>query len=422
MIKQKMFILIFLLIFLSCNNEVKYLLPAEWEAHKAMIVSFDNEPDADSVVIEMVKHLSKEMNVYCIVLTDSISKLLENEFLNNTIDLDRIQFITLNKDIYPFSCRDPLFFVKERSGKLNIMNFRWMDYGLRNEPWFKPEWATKFQKQFDFYKNKFQSSFGYEIVSSNMVLEGGAIEVNSNGIVLQVEAVNMHRNPDLTKHQQEEELKKFLGIEKVIWLKEGVAEDPLGPEKLITINYFGIGTKGHVDEFCRFVNDSTIFIAFPDSIEAQSDPVKKITRDRMELNYKILKNATDLRNEPFKIVKIPVPNVEYKKFVLDTIQNSSPFKSKSKYILADYPGMFNYGDTVNFVPATGYLNYLVTNNLILLPSYWKPGMPDVVKDEDSKVKTLFEHYFPNRKIIQINPLGLNYNGGGIHCWSQQIPQ
>ena len=187
----------------------------------------------------MVKHLSKEMKVYCIVLTDSISKLLENEFLNNAIDLDRIQFITLNKDIYPFSCRDPLFFVKERSGKLNIMNFRWMDYGLRNEPLFKPEWATKFQKQFDLYKNKFQSSFGYEIVSSNMVLEGGAIEVNSNGIVLQVEAVNMHRNPDLTKHQQEAELKKFLGIEKVIWLKEGVAEDPLGPEKLITINYFG---------------------------------------------------------------------------------------------------------------------------------------------------------------------------------------
>ena len=387
-----------------------------------MIVSFDNEHDADSVVIEMVKYLSKEMKVYCIVITDSVSKLLENDFKKNGIDLTKIQFITLYKDILTFSCRDPLFFVKDKFGKLNIMNFRWTDYGLRSEPWFKPEWTARFEKEFDFYKNKFQKTFGYKTVSSNMVLEGGAIEVNSNGILLQVESVNMHRNPDLKKLKQEAELKKYLGIKKIIWLKEGAADDPQGPDKLITMNYFGIGTNGHVDEFCRFVNDSTIFLSFPDSIEAQSDPVKKITLERMKINYDILKNATDLRDKPFNIIKVPVPDVEYKKFVLDTIQNSSKFISKSKYILNDYADLFYYGDTLNFVPATGYLNYLVTNNLILLPSYWKSGMPNTVKEKDRKVKALFEHYFPKRKIVQINPLGLNFNGGGMHCWSQQIPQ
>ena len=90
MIKLKLFILISLLYLQSCDKEVRYTFPAEWEPHHSMIVSFDNEPDADSVVVEMVKHLSKEMKVYCIVLTDSISKILENDFIKSDIDLNKI--------------------------------------------------------------------------------------------------------------------------------------------------------------------------------------------------------------------------------------------------------------------------------------------------------------------------------------------
>lgn len=416
------FIILFVFTACSIENDTQYFLPAEWKSHQAMIVSFDNEPEADSVVIEMTKYLSDEMKVYCIVLTDSIGKILEKEFLKRGIDLSKIQFINITEEIYPFSCRDPLFFVKDRKGALNIMNFKWLDYGLRYEPWANPELISKLQRAFDLYKKQFRAAFGYSIISPKMAIEGGAIEVNDNGTVVQVESVNMHRNPNLTKSQQEDYLKKYLGIKKVIWLKEGAAEDPLGPNKLITMNYFGIGTKGHVDEFCRFVNDSTIFLAFPDSIEAIQDPVKKITRERMEVNYQILKNAADINNKPFKIIKVPVPDAGYVKFAIDTIQNTPTFKSKSKYILADYPDKFHYGDTVNFVPATSYLNFLITNNLVLLPGYWQPGMQQYVKKEDEKVKALFEQYFPDRKVVQINPLGLNYNGGGMHCWSQQVPE
>ena len=415
-------VLIYPLYLQSADNEVRYSFPAEWESHQSMIVSFDNKPDADSVVVEMVKHLSKEMKVYCIALSDSISNILEKDFIKRNIDLNKIEFLTLHKDMMPYTCRDPLFFVKDQSGSLNIMNFSWVDYGIRYEPWFTSEMASMMQMQYEYYQNIFFNTFDYNVVSSKMVLEGGAIEVNSNGVLIQVESVNMHRNPDLTKTMQEEELKRCLGAKKVIWLKEGVAEDPLGPNKHITENYFGMGTKGHVDEFCRFVNDSTIFLAFPDSIEAQFDPIKKITRDRMEVNYNILSNATDLNNKPFEIIKVPVPDIEYTKFVIDTLQNTQEYITRSKFILADYPTMFSYGDTVNYVPASGYLNYLVTNNLVLIPSYWKPGMPLSVKEEDDDVKSLFERYFPGRNIIQINPLGLNNYGGGIHCWSQQIPE
>jgi agmatine deiminase len=287
---SNIFIILFVFIAYSNENDMQYFLTAEWEPHQAMIVNFENEPEADSVVVEMTKYLSDEMKVYCIVLTDSIGKILENEFLKRGVDLSKIQFINMIEEIYPFSCRDPLFFVKDQKGALNIMNFKWLDYGLRYEPWANPELISKWQKEFDLYKKQFQATFGYSIISPKMAIEGGAIEVNGNGTVIQVESVNMHRNPNLTKLQQEDYLKKYIGIKKVIWLKEGAAEDPLG-HKHITMNYFGFGTKGHVDEFCRFVNDSTIFLAFPDSIEAIQDPVKKITRERMEVNYQILKNS-----------------------------------------------------------------------------------------------------------------------------------
>ena len=98
-----------------------------------------------------------------------------------------------------------------------------------------------------------------------MVNEGGAIETNGKGTILQVESVNMHRNPTMSKELQEAELKKVLNVKKIIWLKEGAAEDPSGWGTLITENYFGIGVKGHLDVFCRFVNENTILISFPDS-------------------------------------------------------------------------------------------------------------------------------------------------------------
>ncbi|MBK7447195.1 MAG: agmatine deiminase family protein [Ignavibacteria bacterium] len=66
-----------------------------------------------------------------------------------------------------------------------------------------------------------------------MVNEGGAIETNGKGTILQVESVNMQRNPGMTKEEQETELKKILNVNKIIWLKEGAAEDPFGWGTLI---------------------------------------------------------------------------------------------------------------------------------------------------------------------------------------------
>jgi agmatine deiminase len=254
-----------------------------------------------------------------------------------------------------------------------------------------------------------------------MVNEGGGIETNGKGTLLQVESMNMHRNPGMTKEAQEAELKRVLNIKKVIWLKEGAAEDPSGWGTLITGNYFGIGVKGHLDEFCRFVNSNTILISYPDSAEAELDPVKKITLERMKVNYEILKNATDQDGKPFTIVKMPVPDIDYMTFALDTVSKNDEIRFLSQQILYEQKN-FSIGDTVHFVPSSSYLNFLITNKTVFEAKYWEEGKSETSKAKDEKAKQILKQYFPDKNIYQINTAETNHNGGGLHCWSMQVPK
>lgn len=44
-----------------------------------------------------------------------------------------------------------------------------------------------------------------------------------------------------------------------------------------------------------------------------------------------------------------------------------------------------------------------------------------LRDAGPNVYEIFRKLFPDRKVVQINALPLNWNGGGIHCTTQQIP-
>ena len=68
-----------------------------------------------------------------------------------------------------------------------------------------------------------------------------------------------------------------------------------------------------------------------------------------------------------------------------------------------------------------YLNFLITNNTVLISRYWKEGISLNEKQKDEMVFKTFQQLFPDRQIIQIDPIELNWWGGGIHCSTQQVP-
>lgn len=80
------------------------------------------------------------------------------------------------------------------------------------------------------------------------------------------------------------------------------------------------------------------------------------------------------------------------------------------------------GDTIVYVPIMSYLNFTISNGVVLIHKYWQEGIPESEKKKDEQVYTLFKRLFPDRKIVQINPLALNWFGGGVHCSTQQQPK
>lgn len=396
------------------ESESEFYLPAEWENQSGVILSGLD----DAATFEMATQLSKETKVYTLAADSLIAGLIK-KLKDAGAVTDSIIFMNSPRD-FSYALRDGIMFMKNGNGELQLVNFAWNSYGWYFEKEFK-DYIEKDKKKREAFLAIHMKEFPYKMVSSDMVNEGGAIETNGKGTILQVESVNMQRNPDMTKEQQETELKKVLNAKKIIWLKEGAAEDPSGWGTLIAENYFGVGVKGHLDEFCRFVNDSTILISFPDSAEALIDPVKKITLERMKVNYEILKNATDQDGRPFTIVKMPVPDIDYMTFALDTVSNNDEISFLSGRILAEQKS-FSVGDTVHFVPSSSYMNFLITNKTVFESKYWTEGKSESSKAKDEKVKQILQSFFPDRKIYQINTSETNHNGGGLHCWSMQVPK
>lgn len=82
---------------------------------------------------------------------------------------------------------------------------------------------------------------GDPVVSSPLVLEGGSILLDGQGTLLTTEQCLLHpsRNPSLAREEIEAELAARLGVERFVWLGQGLVEDR--------------DTDGHVDLIAAFL-------------------------------------------------------------------------------------------------------------------------------------------------------------------------
>lgn len=398
------------------NQQKTYRMPAEWERHQAVWVNHRGY-HRDTVVDKMVMALHKQVAVICRTPSDSIADMLIDRYREMGADLKNIGFITIEGVRRVVRDRGPIF-VKDQFDSLSIVDF--------NFAWSYPYNYDVYDGEKNYSKN-IGGLFNIPVFNSELVHEGGAIEINESGTVLQVEKIMKHHNPQYSKKDIEKRLNYLIGAKRVIWLKDGLATDP--QDFRIVDNKFALGVGGHIDEFARFVNDTTIFIHNVDIPEYNMDTVMRLTAKSMKTNLQILENARRLDGKSYTIVKIPVPYYPPKTYIVQESNTVRPFD----LIREKYPDI-KPGDTLFQYPTVSYMNYFITNNLVLLPKYGddplnslkdNPAKREEVKTRlkflDEYVRQQFKAYFPNRKIVQINPIGLNWFGGGIHCWSQQMP-
>jgi agmatine deiminase len=351
----------------------------------------------------------------------------KNYLKRQQVDTSNIRFYVMPGDRYWIRDHGAAFLINIK-GELGVADFDWNHYGF---PQFLKEKNNNNQDSVNKYLNKILPSInksgavdslmavaeGAKIFKTKVVTEGGNIEVNGKGTLIVCESAMKNRNPELTKEFMESELKNVLGVSTVIWIKQGLAEDPNGFYRRITGNYVGGGVQ-HSDEFVRFSNANTILLAWVDEAEKDLNPINKMNYQRLNETFQTLKNATDQDGKPFNIVKVPLPDLITKKIVAiqDYTSKVSYDIPANRFYISEAPKV---GDTLLRVPASSYLNYLVTNGLVLISSYTSEGSS---KEKEDRVRKIFEEQFPKRKIVFINAMPQNWHGGGIHCSTQQQPR
>ena len=307
-------------------------------------------------------------------------------------------------------------FVEMSNGKKGIVDFGFNAWGYVSETGMD-DYTIRMEK----YDEEVAKLRGLLLVSTELISEGGDREVNGEGTLMVVETVEQGRNPNWSKKEMEEEFKRVLGVDKVIWLKEGLYEDDhtfRGPIELENEEnaYTVVTTNGHIDEFARFVNDSTILLAeVPE--EDMHDPVARENHRRMSENLAILEAATDQDGNPFHIVRMPLPQL--------IVRKMKPGDSVYDYISTlDYQdgSVFPIGKEINVIAAASYLNFLISDHVILGQKYWMPGLDEAIKERDEEAQRILQSVFPKREIVMIDALSVNLGGGGIHCITMQEPK
>ncbi|MGQ0576262.1 MAG: agmatine deiminase family protein [Pseudonocardia sp.] len=202
---------------------------------------------------------------------------------------------------------------------------------------------------------------GVPTVHTDLVLEGGALEVDGDGTAILTEScvLNANRNPGWTRADVEAELAHLFGIRKVIWLP-GIAGADI--------------TDGHTDFYARFAAPGVVVAGLdndPDSFDHD------VTRRHLD----ILSTATDVHGQPLQVETLVGPA---------TVRGT--------------------GDDF----AAGYVNFSVCNGAVIAPEFGDP-------DADAAAAATLRRLFPGREVVQIAIDGIAAGGGGIHCTTQQQP-
>ncbi len=428
---KKSILFIFCISFLlSCKQKADYsdfFFPAEWESQEAIWMGWDgNMEKADTlhvITASIINELQKDIDVVLWVTSDSLAYHARN-FLNELhVPLDRVEIIVIPAYKVFWSRDSAPAFVINHQGERKAIDFNHtgyfryiksqIDMGADSVALAKLIKETNLMMQID---SLVAVEKGEIIVKSWMFIEGGAFDVNGKGSLLVSEPFLFRNLTDemrdtLTKKHFEGEFRRTLGVTNVIWLAEGLAEDGGGE---FFGNYTSGGTNGHTDEFARFINENTILLAWVDEEEKDLNPIKKATYERMKINFEILKNARDQDGNPFNIIKLPMPDHVIENQIL-TPQKLSKEGVRQFYM----ENGFAEGDTLKFVAATSYMNFLFTNNKILLPSYTAQGSSP---EKEMKVEKIFKEFHPDKELVFIDATYVNANGGGIHCITRQVPK
>jgi agmatine deiminase len=348
------------------STTARYRMPAEWEPHAATWIAWPHhEPDWPGklgpipwVYAEIVRALHERERVEILCHTEAVAAVAREH-----LDAHAVRPAGYRLHVVP----NDRVWVRD-SGPTAVLDD---DGGVVLVNWQFNAWAKYGNYEHDARVGEAVARItGLPRVEplrgdtgERAVLEGGGIETNGEGIVLVTEECWLSpdvqvRNPGLTRGGYERLFREYLGARQTLWLGEGCVGDD---------------THGHIDDVARFVDPTTIVLAYED------DPADENHR-RSADNMHRLELAGANNSSGLRVVKLPFPR---------------PLVMQGERL-----------------PAS-YANFYIANGVVLVPTFNDPN--------DRVALNVLAELMPDRQVIGIHAVDLVWGLGTLHCLTQQQP-
>jgi len=293
-----------------------FAMPPEWAPHRATWIAWPHEirdwpgkfAPIPWVYGEIVRLLAPRERV-CILARDAALERKARALLQRVgVDLSRVGFFRVPTDRVWTRDSGPIFVRDAAGGRIAT---HWRFNGWAKYPNHKrdDEVAARVARAAGVPEYRVREA------ERDVVLEGGAIDVDGEGTLLATEECLLSdvqaRNPGLGREGIERLLRDVLGVRRVVWLVRGIAGDD---------------THGHIDDVARFAGPRRVLLC------EEKDP--------KDPNHAALEEGRErLEGAGLEVIRLPMPN----------------------------PIVFD-GQRV---PAS-YANFYIANGLVLVPTFNDP--------------------------------------------------
>lgn len=337
----------------------KYAMPAEWEKQKALLFSFPSSPvtwpdcrqELEKDYAAFAAAATRFQEVWILAEEKEIPGI--EELLSRAeADLEQVRFFPIPHNDAWTRDHGPVSVKNRENGTIAFLNFKYNAWGGKFPPWDLDDAVVKALSQ----------EVKIPVIPVDFTCEGGALECNGNGTLLTTESVilNANRNENMTRSQAEYTFRKYLGVEKILWLKSGLEGDD---------------TDGHIDTLARFFSENGVLAPLP----RKNSPEYKV----LSRNFHALERMETALGNDLEVIPLPHPE-----------RVNAPANWREEVL-----------------PAT-YANFVLVNGGVLVPTYGQR--------QDDEALEIIASVFPGREVVGVDSSRIILEGGALHCLTQNI--
>ena len=337
-----------------------YCMPAEWHPHESTWLVWPKNPltwpdrvaEVQELYLQIMTLLAFQERVDLLVDDLDTADVVAGKLRKRNAALEQIAFHPIKTADSWIRDYGPNFLLRRTQGKAELAFNHWRFNA----------WGNKYEdlKRDEVIPAQLEPLLKVPRFAPELVLEGGSIEVNGEGLCLTTEEclLSPNRNPGKSKSEVEQFLRDYLGVQQIAWLRGGIPGDD---------------TDGHVDNLARFVNPGTIVCAL------ENDPSDE-SYETLQENNQRLQAILDGHGAPIEVIRLPMPGR------LQTAQGRLP---------------------------ASYTNFYIANGMVLFPTF--------AQDNDAQAADILQKLFPTRKVIGMDCRSAVWGLGTLHCLTQQQP-